>query len=288
MPLSTILSENRHYWTGRSAGYSKVNRTELATAQREKWKSCLYKEIAGHFPGKDLHGLRVLDVGTGPGFFAILLCEMGLSVTAVDLTPAMLEEARRNAGNLAEKIRFLEMNAEELDFPDDSFDVIVSRNLTWNLPHPEKAYAEWSRVLGPGGLLLNFDANWYSYLFDTEALSAYEADRERISISWRTSPAVSLFPASADPDGISTSWGGWGCGRRRMSPSGKKYGPGRKKSISLPPPCLSSGRRQSDGASVTDLNIRTRILPDNIKRQQIGIPVFEIPICCLFCGMDTL
>ena len=179
MPLSTILSENRHYWTGRSAGYSKVNRTELATAQREKWKSCLYKEIAGHFPDKDLHGLHVLDVGTGPGFFAILLCEMGLSVTAVDLTPAMLKEARRNAGNLAEKIRFLEMNAEELDFPDDSFDVIVSRNLTWNLPHPEKAYAEWSRVLGPGGLLLNFDANWYSYLFDTEALSAYEADRVR-------------------------------------------------------------------------------------------------------------
>ena len=69
------------------------------------------------------------------------------------------------------------MNAEELDFSDDSFDVIVSRNLTWNLPHPEKAYAEWSRVLRPGGLLLNFDANWYSYLFDGEALSAYETDR---------------------------------------------------------------------------------------------------------------
>lgn len=177
MPLSTILSENRHYWTGRSAGYSKVNQTELATAQREKWKSCLYKEIAGHFPGKDLHGLRVLDVGTGPGFFAILLCEMGLSVTAVDLTPAMLEEARRNAGNLAEKIRFLEMNAEELDFPDDSFDVIVSRNLTWNLPHPEQACAEWARVLKPGGLLLNFDANWYAYLFDRDAQAAYERDR---------------------------------------------------------------------------------------------------------------
>jgi SAM-dependent methyltransferase len=78
---------------------------------------------------------------------------------------------------LREKIRFLEMNAEQLDFPDDSFDVIVSRNLTWNLPHPEKAYAEWSRVLRPGGLLLNFDANWYSYLFDSESLSAYKTDR---------------------------------------------------------------------------------------------------------------
>ena len=177
MPLSTILSENRQYWTGRSAGYSKVNRTELSTDQRKKWKSCLKKEITDHFPATPFEELRVLDVGTGPGFFAILLCEMGLSVTAVDLTPAMLEEARRNAGSLAGQIRFLEMNAEELDFSDDSFDVIVSRNLTWNLPHPEKAYAEWSRVLRPGGLLLNFDANWYSYLFDGEALSAYKTDR---------------------------------------------------------------------------------------------------------------
>ena len=177
MSLSTILSENRQYWTGRSAGYSKINRTELSTEQREKWKFCLKNEIMDHFPNRAHEELYVLDIGTGPGFFAILLSEMGFCVTAVDLTPAMLDEARRNAGRLAEKIRFLEMNAEQLDFPDDSFDVIVSRNLTWNLPHPEKSYAEWSRVLRPGGLLLNFDANWYSYLFDSESLSAYKTDR---------------------------------------------------------------------------------------------------------------
>ena len=69
------------------------------------------------------------------------------------------------------------MNAEALDFADESFDVVVSRNLTWNLPHPGKAYAEWARVLKPGGLLLNFDANWYAYLFDGEAQAAYERDR---------------------------------------------------------------------------------------------------------------
>ena len=69
------------------------------------------------------------------------------------------------------------MNAEALDFEDASFDVVVSRNLTWNLPHPDKAYAEWTRVLKPGGLLLNFDANWYAYLFDDEAQAAYDRDR---------------------------------------------------------------------------------------------------------------
>ena len=173
----SILSENKSYWTGRAAGYSEVNRLELATAQRQKWSDCLRAEIARHFPDRAPESLRVLDVGTGPGFFAILLCELGYDVTAIDLTPAMLEEAKKNAGELAGKICWMEMNAEALSFADESFDVVVSRNLTWNLPHPDKAYAEWARVLKPGGLLMNFDANWYAYLFDDEAQAAYDRDR---------------------------------------------------------------------------------------------------------------
>ena len=173
----TILSENKSYWTGRAASYSEVNQLELATAQRQKWSDCLHAEIAQQFPDRAPESLRVLEVGTGPGFFAILLCELGYDVTAIDLTPAMLGEAMKNAGELAGRICWIEMNAEALAFADESFDVVVSRNLTWNLPHPEKAYAEWARVLKPGGLLLNFDANWYAYLFDDEAQAAYDLDR---------------------------------------------------------------------------------------------------------------
>ena len=177
MSLQTILSENKSYWTGRAASYSEVNQLELATEQRRKWSDCLHAEIARQFPNSASEFLRVLEVGTGPGFFAILLRELGYDVTAIDLTPAMLTEAKKNAGELAGKIRWMEMNAEALDFADASFDVVVSRNLTWNLPHPDKAYAEWARVLKPGGLLLNFDANWYAYLFDDEAQAAYDRDR---------------------------------------------------------------------------------------------------------------
>ena len=43
------------------------------------------------------------------------------------------------------------MNAEELTFPAASFDVVVTRNVTWNLRDPERAYGQWSRVLKPGG-----------------------------------------------------------------------------------------------------------------------------------------
>lgn len=177
MSPETILDENREYWSGRAPGYSEVNRLELGTAQRLKWKTCLREELMRRFPARDPGSLRMLDAGTGPGFFAILLCELGCNVTAIDFTPAMLAEAKENAGELAGAINFMEMNAEALEFPDESFDAVISRNLTWNLPHPGRAYAEWARVLKPGGLLLNFDANWYAYLFDNEAQAAYEKDR---------------------------------------------------------------------------------------------------------------
>lgn len=174
----TILLENRAYWTQRAPSYSEVNREELATGQRKVWKGVLIEQISARFPGRTPDQIHVLEIGTGPGFFAILLAEAGYRVTAIDLTPSMLEEARNNAGRLCGRIDFQEMNAQDLAFDDESFDVILSRNVTWNLPDPELAYNEWVRVLKPGGLLMTFDANWYAYLFDDEARDAYAQDRE--------------------------------------------------------------------------------------------------------------
>lgn len=52
------------------------------------------------------------------------------------------------------------MDAENPDFTDESFDVIVTRNLTWTLPDAARAYKEWIRVLKTGGVLINADANY--------------------------------------------------------------------------------------------------------------------------------
>ena len=173
--------ENIAYWTNRAPGYSEVNKEELAGEQRRVWGLVLAENILKHCPGRKPEDIKVLDVGTGPGFFAIILAEMGFSVTAVDYTARMLAEARHNAGFLARKIQFREMNAERLDFEGESFDAVVSRNLTCNLPNPETAYGEWARVLKPGGLLLNFDANWYRYLYDGEARDAHDRDRKNVA-----------------------------------------------------------------------------------------------------------
>ena len=92
----------------------------------------------------------------------------------------MLKEAGKNAGELAEQITWKQMDAQKLDFEDETFDPVVSRNLTWNLEKPEKAYEEWMRVLKPGGKMLNYDANWYHHLFDKEKRKEYEEDRKRV------------------------------------------------------------------------------------------------------------
>ena len=175
--FATYEEENIHYWTNRASGYSTVNQEELASDQKTVWRGMISGRIAARFPDRCPEEIRVLDVGTGPGFFAIILAELGYQVTAVDYTASMLEEARHNAGALAKHIHFQQMNAEKLAFQTASFDVLVTRNVTWNLHDPEKAYAQWMRVLKPGGVLLNFDANWYRYLYDEEMRKGYEADR---------------------------------------------------------------------------------------------------------------
>lgn len=178
--IRAYIGENISYWTKRAPGYSDVNQEELRTRQRKIWSQALDSRIQAHFGGRDRSDIHILDVGTGPGFFAIILTELGYRVTAVDYTAAMLEQARANAGALADRIQFHQMNAEELSFEDGRFDVIVSRNLTWNLPMPERAYAHWTRVLKSDGLMLNFDANWYRYLYDANAQNAHLSDRENV------------------------------------------------------------------------------------------------------------
>lgn len=172
-----LKGDNISYWTNRAAGYSEVNEDELAGPQRDVWTRELVSQIERGWPNRDREDIRVLEVGCGPGFFSIILTEAGFSVTATDYTAAMLERARANAGGLAARIDFRQMDAEALAFGDGAFDVVVARNVTWNLPHPETAYGEWMRVLRPGGILLSYDANWYNHLFDAEKRASYEADR---------------------------------------------------------------------------------------------------------------
>lgn len=166
-----LKTENRAYWDKRALSYTDVIEKNLADGWDAVWADTLISQ----FPKKE--NIRILDIGTGPGFYAIILAKRGYQVTAVDFSEEMLDQARKNAGDLTRFIHFQQMDAQFLSFEDNTFDVIVTRNLTWNLPDPAEAYREWNRVLSPDGVMLNFDANWYSYLFDEVKDAAFRADR---------------------------------------------------------------------------------------------------------------
>ena len=170
------LETIRSYWSGRVAAYAAVNADELDNAQAKVWDELIAEQLSWSHP------LRILDVGCGPGFFSILMAHRGHDVTGVDYSEAMVECAQQNVKkySVETRARFLKMDAQNLTFGDDTFDVVLSRNLTWNLEHPGRAYAEWLRVLKPGGVLLNFDANWHAHLFDMELARLYAEDAQKL------------------------------------------------------------------------------------------------------------
>ena len=177
--MNNLKNEIHDYWTNRARGYSEYNQQEMADARRTMWRDKLLSLLGNQFPEKEPKEIKILDVGTGPGFFAILLAEAGYQVTAVDYTEEMLKEAQSNAGGLAGCIVWKTGDAQALDVESNSFDAVVTRNVTWNLPRPDFAYKEWLRVLKPEGVLYNFDADWYGHLYNEEKRSSYEKDRRQ-------------------------------------------------------------------------------------------------------------
>lgn len=161
------------YWTKRSSDFKEQRREELHSPLAKRWM----EEINKYLPEKE--HLRILDVGCGAGFFSILLAKRGHQVTGIDLTPDMILHARELAKEEQADCEFQVMDAENPEYDDDTFDFVISRNLTWTLPDAQKAYKEWMRVLKPGGVLLNFDANYGAVDFtDTSDLPKNHAHNQ--------------------------------------------------------------------------------------------------------------
>ena len=171
--MKSQLSAIEDYWTMRAEGYSASIMETIETGRSDHWLDIINNHLE---PGRPL---KVLDIGTGPGFFPIILGREGHDVTAVDYTQAMLDEAEVNCRAAGVNATFLRMDAQDLDFDDCSFDLVISRNLIWNLEDPERAYGEWLRVLRDGGKLMVFDGNHYLHLYDREYAMAEEVNGDR-------------------------------------------------------------------------------------------------------------
>ena len=142
-------------WTERSDNYNNYVVEEFATDRPEKWLRLIEENAPAACP------LRVLDAGCGPGFFSVLLSRAGHAVTGIDGSEGMLGHARENAARFGVDPEILKGDFGSLPFPDETFDLVISRNVTHIIREHARVYGEWLRVLKPGGVLLIFDANWH-------------------------------------------------------------------------------------------------------------------------------
>ncbi|HTZ73990.1 MAG TPA: class I SAM-dependent methyltransferase [Candidatus Aquilonibacter sp.] len=133
---------------------------QFKNAQKQGWAHFAPLEMTTMLPAARLvkfagiaPGMRVLDVACGTGVAAIPAARTGAKVTALDLTPELLERARFNANLAGLEIEWHEGDVEKLPFPDSAFDAVISQFGHIFAPRPAMAVSEMLRVLRPGGTI---------------------------------------------------------------------------------------------------------------------------------------
>jgi ubiquinone/menaquinone biosynthesis C-methylase UbiE len=99
---------------------------------------------------------RSLEIGSGTGYFSLNLLQAGVirAATCTDISPGMLETLRGNAERLGLDVETVATDAEQLPFEDASFDLVLGHAILHHIPDLSKAFAEFHRVLKPGGMVV--------------------------------------------------------------------------------------------------------------------------------------
>ena len=158
----TDTSESiRNYWQNHPLGVQYVTDSTLIPGSREYFEHIRPWMNPFKFPwimeriekeAALLNGGELLEVGCGMGFDSLEFMKRGVSVSAVDLTQAAVDFARRHFEVEQVKPAFLGVgNALDLPFPDNSFDAVWSNGVLHATGDTERAIAEVHRVLKPGG-----------------------------------------------------------------------------------------------------------------------------------------
>jgi ubiquinone/menaquinone biosynthesis C-methylase UbiE len=178
----------RHHWDGRASTFDdETGHGLFSDEQRQAWLDLLAR-LAGRAPQ------RVLDVGCGTGFLTLMLAELGHDVTGIDLSPQMIDRARRKAEQASLQIDFRIGDAVAIDSADETYELVVARHLIWTLPNPQRGVAEWLRVLRPGGRLILIEGKWA----DNEAVAlSYERASSRLIARLMDAVAAILLRSGA-------------------------------------------------------------------------------------------
>jgi SAM-dependent methyltransferase len=146
-----ILDVNRRYHDVAADDYDTkwgIDFGEVGAAQVLGKLSKLLGARPGPYP-------RSLEIGAGTGYFSLNLLKAGVvgHATCADISPGMLQTLEANARRLALDVESVACDAAELPFEDASFDLVLGHAVLHHLPALDRSFAEFARVLRPGGTL---------------------------------------------------------------------------------------------------------------------------------------
>jgi SAM-dependent methyltransferase len=141
---------------------------------------------------------RSLEIGAGTGYFSLNLLQAGVvgEATCTDISPGMMATLARNAQRLGLEVRTARADAESLPFADASFDLVLGHAVLHHLPNLRRAFAEFHRVLRPGGRIVF--AGEPSRLGDRIA-AVPKRGAGVLAPAWRPLPTIGPAPRARAP-----------------------------------------------------------------------------------------
>ncbi len=133
-----------HYDTKWGVDYGEIGRAQV--------RGKLHKLLGTPLPSFG----RSLEIGAGTGYFTLNMLQDGVvrEATATDISPGMLDALQANAARIGVDVETVACDAERLPFDDESFDLVLGHAVLHHIPHLDRAFAEFLRVLRPGGQIL--------------------------------------------------------------------------------------------------------------------------------------
>ena len=197
-PIPKAIDQNpelkervRAFWQEHPCG-TKFSDAEMGTRE-------FFDLVEAHRYGKEWHipiaadfsstrGLKVLEIGCGLGTDGAQFAKAGADYTGIDLTEASIELARKRFELSGLKGEFRVADAEQLDFADETFDVVYSHGVLHHTPDTEAAVRETHRVLKPGGraIVMLYHRGSYNYRIGIRVLRRAGAGLLRVKVVLRS------------------------------------------------------------------------------------------------------
>ena len=148
-----IRDVNTRYHDAAAGSYDAKWGIDFGETGQQQVAAKLKRTLGGKLP--EPFG-DALEIGAGTGYFSLNLASQGLirNLTATDISPGMLKSLASTAKDLGIKVRTVVTDAENLPFPDESFDVVLGHAVLHHIPDLDKAFSEFFRVLKPGGMIV--------------------------------------------------------------------------------------------------------------------------------------